>query len=95
MLHKEDGCFDEHTSFLRAYALREYPHRWLCILPVENVHSLENLCDLIEDTFYHFNPEHLDQKLLQQRKARRESPMDFWRRFRDLQFQAPKSQMKF
>lgn len=48
-----------------------------------NVHSLEHLCDLIEDTFYHFDPEHLDQKLLQW-KASNESPIDCWQRFHDL-----------
>lgn len=70
-------------------------NQWLCNLPVDNVHSLENLCDLIEDNFYHFYIKHIDQKLLQQQNTPHESPMDFWQCFRHLQFQAPKSQMKF
>jgi len=59
------------------------------------MHSLEHSCDLIEDTFHCFDLEHLDQKPLQQWKAPHELPMDFWQSFCDLQFQAPKIQMKF
>lgn len=66
MLHEEDGCSDEQANFLLAYTLRESPHWWLCSLSADSVHSLEHLCDLIEDTFYHFDPDHLDQKMLQQ-----------------------------
>ena len=95
LLHEDDGCHDEQAHLLLAYTLYESPHRWLCNIPADNVHSLEHFCDLIEDTFYHFSLEHLDQKLLQQRKALHESTMDFWQHFRDLQFQASKSQMKF
>lgn len=95
MLHEEDGCSNEQASLFLAYKLCESPHRWLCSLPANRVHSLEHLCDLIEDTFYHFDSEHLDQKLQQQRKTLHESPMDFWQRFCILQFQAPKSQINF
>jgi len=77
ILDEEDGCSDEQASLLLAYTLRESPHRWLCSLPTDSVHSLENFCNLVEDTFYHFDPEHLDHKLLQQQKAPHESPMDF------------------
>jgi len=59
------------------------------------VHSLDQFCDLIESTFHHFDPEPLNKKLIQQWKAPHESPMEFWYCFRVLQFQAPKSQMKF
>jgi len=48
------------------------------------MHSLEHFCDLIEDTFYHFDPEYIDQKLSQQWKAQHESIMDFWQLLRDL-----------
>lgn len=65
MLHEEDGCSDEQPSLLLAYTLRESPHRWLYNLLADNVHSLEHFYDLIEDTFYHFDPEHLEHKLLQ------------------------------
>lgn len=95
MLHEEDGCSDEQASLLLAYTLRESPHWWLCSLWAESMHSLEHLYDLIEDTFYHFHPEHLDQKMLQQWKDPQESPMDFWQRFHDLQCQALKSEIKF
>ena len=94
MLYEEDRYFDKQASLLFAYTLRESPHQWLCSLPADRVHSLEHFCDLIEDTFYHFDRDHLDQKLLQQRKVPHESTMDFWQCFRDLQFQALKSQMK-
>jgi len=57
--------------------------------------SLEQFYDLIESTFHHFDPEPLDQKVLQQRKALHELPMEFWERFLVLQFQDPKIQMKF
>ena len=60
MLHEEDGCSDEQSSLLLAYTLRESQHRWLFNLSVESMHSLEHFCDLIEDTFYHFDPEHID-----------------------------------
>ena len=66
MLDEEDGYYDEHASLLLAYTLCESPHRWLCSLPTDNVHSLEHFCDLNVDTFYHFDPKHLDQKLLEQ-----------------------------
>lgn len=59
------------------------------------MHSLDQLCDLIESTFDYFDPKPLDKKLLQQRKAPHESPTKFLERFRVLQFQAPKSQRKF
>ena len=45
--------------------------------------------------FHHFDPKPLDQKMLQQWKALHELPMEFWECFHVLQFQAPKSQMKF
>ena len=84
MLHEEDGCFDEHASLLLAYKLSESPHRWLCSLPDNSMHSLEHFYDLIEDTLYHFDPKNLDQKLLQQQKASHESFIDFWQCFHDL-----------
>jgi len=66
MLHEEDGCSDEQANFLLAHThtLRESPRKWLLSLSADNVHSLEHLCGLIEDTFYHFYLDHLDQKML-------------------------------
>jgi len=86
MLDKEDVWSDKHASLLLAYTLHESQHRWLGSLMTNIVPSLEHFCDLIEDTFYHFDPEYLDQKLLQQWKASHESLMDFWQCFRDLKF---------
>lgn len=59
------------------------------------MHSCDHFCDLIEDTFHHFDPDHLDRKLLQKWRAPHESVIDFWQHFHDLQCQAPRSQMKF
>ena len=66
MLHEEDGCSDEQADFLLAHTLRESSRRWLLSLSADNVHSLEHFYDLIEDTFHHFDPKNIDQKLLQQ-----------------------------
>jgi len=60
MIHEEDEFSNEHASLLLAYTLRESPFRWVLSLPVDTVHSFEHFCDLIEDTFYHFDPDHLD-----------------------------------
>jgi len=91
MLHEEYGCSDEQANLLLAHTLRESPHRWLLGLPANNMHSLEKLCDIIEDTFYHFDIDIPDRKLLYQWKALHESVVDFWQRFHDLLFQAPRS----
>ena len=95
MILEEDEFTDKQVDFMLAFTLCESPFRWVLSLLADTMHSFEHFCDLIEDTFYHFDPEHLDRKLLQQWKALRESVMDFWQRFRDLQFQAPRSEMKF
>lgn len=79
---------------LLSYTLHKSPHRWLCSLLADNMQSLECLCDLIKENFHHFYLDHLDQKMLQKLKAMHESTMDFWQHFHDLQFRAPKSQMK-
>jgi len=84
MLHEEDGYYDEHANLLLAHTLHESPCQWLLSLLADSVHSLEHFCDLIEDTFYHFDLDHLDKKLLQQRKALHESVIDFWQCSRDL-----------
>jgi len=67
MIHEEDEFSDEHASFLLAYTLHESPFRWLLSLPAENMHSFKHLCDVVEETFYHFDPDYLDRKLLQGR----------------------------
>ena len=95
MIYEEDEFTDEQASLLLAYTLHESPFRWVLSLLASTVYSCKHLCDLIEDTFYHFDLNHLDQKLLQQQRDPYESVVDFWQRFRDLQFQAPRSQMKF
>jgi len=60
MLHEEDGCSDKQASLLLAHTLHESQRQWLLSLSVDNVHSLENFYDLIEDNFYNFDPYHLD-----------------------------------
>lgn len=74
-----------------AYTLQESPQHWCWSLPLDSMHSLEKLCNLIESSFHNFDPEPLDQKLLKQWKTLQQSPMDFWDCFRVLQFQASKS----
>ena len=91
MIHEEDEFSDEQINLMLAYTLRESPFHWVLSLPANTMHSFEHFCDLIEDMFYHFYPDHLDWKLSQQRRAPHESVIDFWQPFHDLQFQAPKS----
>jgi len=78
MIDEEYEFSDEHASFLLAYTLRESPFHWVLSLPANTVHSFEHFCDLIEDMFYHFDPNHIDWKLLQQWRAPHESIIDFW-----------------
>ena len=84
MIHVEDEFSNEQASSMLAYTLRESPFRWVLNLSADPMHSFEHFYDLIEDTFYHFDPNHLDQKLLQQCRAPHESVIDFWQRFCDL-----------
>ena len=84
MIHEEDEFSNEQVSFLLAYTLHESSFCWVLSLLVDSMHSFEHLCDLIEDMFYHFDPEHLDQKLLQQQRALHESVIDFWQHFQEL-----------
>ena len=65
MIYEEDELSDEHDRLLLAYTLHESPFHWLLSLPADIVHSFEHFYDLIEDMFYHFDPDHLDRKLLQ------------------------------
>ena len=95
MIHEEDKFFDEQFGLFLSYTLHESPCRWVVSLSVDTVHSFEHFCDIIEDTFYHFDPYHLDKKKLQQRRAQHEFVIDFWQHLCDLQFQALRSQMKF
>ena len=95
MIYEEDEFTNKQASLMLAFTLRESPFFWVLSLPTNTVHSCEHFCDLIEDTFYHFDPNHLDRKLLQQQRAPHESVIDFWQCFHDLQFQAPRTQMKF
>ena len=81
MLYEEDEFTDEHARLLLAYTLRESPFHWVLSLPTDTIYSCEHFCDLIEDMFYHFDP---DRKLLQQWRAPHESVIDFWQCFRDL-----------
>ena len=64
MIHEEDELSDEQVSLLLAYTLCESPFHWVLNLLADTMHSFEHLCDLIEDTFYYFDPDHHDQKLL-------------------------------
>lgn len=88
--------FDEvEVSKLLSHTLRKSPQQWCRNLPHDYMHSLKQLCDLIESTFHHFDPKPLDKKLIKQWKDLHKSPMDFWQRFRVLRFEASKNQMKF
>lgn len=78
MIHEEDEFSDKQVSLLLAYTLCESPFRWVLSLLADTMHSFEHFCDLIEDIFYHFDPNHLDRKLLQQWRAPHESIIDFW-----------------
>lgn len=84
MIYEEDHFFDEHIGLLLAYTLRKSPFLWVLSLSVNIVHSFENLCEIIEDTFYHFYLDYLDWKLLQQWRAPHGSIIDFWQCFRNL-----------
>jgi len=84
MLHEEDYFSDEQDSLMVAYTLRESPFHWLFNLPTDTMHSFEHFCDLVEDMFHHFDPDHLDRKMLQKWRALHESVIDFWQRFCDL-----------
>jgi len=84
MIHEEDEFFYEQIGLLLACTLREYPFHWVLSLTANTMHSIEHFYDLIEDMFYHFDPNHLDQKLLQQWRALHESVIDFWQCFHDL-----------
>ena len=56
MNYVEDEFSDEHAGLLLAYTLRESPFRWVLSLLDDTVHSFEHFYDLIEDTFYYFDP---------------------------------------
>jgi len=84
MIYEENEFIDERAGLLLAYTFREAPFHWVLSLLVDTAHSCEHFCDLIEDTVYHFDPDHLDWKLLQQRRAPHESVIDFWQCFCDL-----------
>jgi len=66
MIHDEDELSDEQDDLLLAYTLHKSPFYWVLSISADTVHSFDHFCDLIEDTFYHFDPDHLDWKLLQQ-----------------------------
>jgi len=95
IIYEEDEFTNEQVGLLLAFTLRESPFHWVLSLLANTVHSCEHIYDLIEDMFHHFDPDHLDIKLLQQQRAPHEFIIDFWQRFCDLQFQAPTSQMMF
>ena len=86
--HEEDGCIQLvaciHTS--RIFTL-------MVVQPTEWQHALT--WALMWSHWRHFLSFWCIKKLLQQRKASHESPMDFCQRLRDLQFESLKRQMKF
>ena len=61
MIYEEDEFTDVQVGLLLAYTLRESPFSWVLSLRADTMH----LCDLIEDTFYHFDVDYLEQKQLQ------------------------------
>ena len=60
MIYEEDEFSDEKADLLLACTLRESPFYWVLSLPTNIVHSFEHFCDIIEDTFYHFDQEYFD-----------------------------------
>ena len=60
MIYEGDEFFDEQAGLLLVYTLRESPFRLVLSLPTNIVHSFEHFWDLIEDTFYYFDPDYLD-----------------------------------
>ncbi len=62
MIYEEDEFTDKQTDLLLAFTLRESPFRWVLSLSADTVHSFEHFCDLIEDTFQHFDLDHLEGK---------------------------------
>lgn len=84
MIYEEDEFTDEQVGLLLAFTLHESPFCWVLSLPTDTVHSCKHFYDLIEDTFYHFDPDHLDWKLLQRQKAPHQFVIDFWQHFCDL-----------
>ena len=65
MTYEEDEFTHKQVGLLLAFTLRESPFHWVLSLPANTVHSCQHFCDLIEDTFHHFDPDHLDRKVLQ------------------------------
>jgi len=65
MFLEEDEFSDEQAALLLAYTLNESPFRWFLNLAADNMLSFKHLCDLVEDTFCHFDPNYLDRNLLQ------------------------------
>jgi len=78
MIYEEDEFTNKQASLLLVFTLRESPFRWVLSLPANSMHSCEHFCDIVEDTFLHFDPYHLDWKLLQQWRAPHEFFIDFW-----------------
>ena len=64
MIYEEDEYTEEQASLLLAHTLHESPFHWVPSLSANTVHSCEHFYDISEGTFYHFNPDHLDEKLL-------------------------------
>jgi len=56
-MRKMSFLMNKSVCYLHTH--RESPFHWVLSLRVETVHSFEYLCDLIQDTFYHFDPNHL------------------------------------
>lgn len=59
-IHVENEFSDKYAGSLLAYTLPESPFHWVLNLLADIVHSFKHLCYLIEDTFYHFDLDHVD-----------------------------------
>jgi len=77
IIHEEHQFCNKRAGLLLAYTLRKSQFHWVLNLPYDTIHSFEHFCDFTEDTFYHFDLDHIDGKLLQQRRATHESVIHF------------------
>lgn len=56
MIYEEDEFSDEQASLMLAYTLHESLFCWVISLSADTVHPFEHFFDLLEGTFYHFDP---------------------------------------
>jgi len=94
LMENVEGFNEKDVCLMLAHTLRNYSLQWCSILPLNFMDSFKQFSDLIESFFHHFDAEALDKKMLQQRKAQRESLEEFLGCFLLLIFKALKTEMK-